>query len=169
VTAGLDLDWTFVEWLTVIGFPLVLLGIAARGAQTAAVAAQTAVERTERRLADNHLLLLIPQLGLYRRELDLAVDGPDRRETLRLLGEWPTLASELQGILERIDRETHKKLIRDLARSTTLTGKAKDAIIARREELEPATRAARSLVHAVSAESSKIVGTMKAYVEDPSK
>ncbi len=136
---------------------------AAKGAETTAQATKEAVERTEKRIADNHLLILIPQMSLYRRELDLAVDRPDRQETLRLLGDWPTLASELQGILQRVDSVGHSKLIKDLERSTKLTGKAKDAIISKRDQLEPATSVARQLITEISASSSKIVGEMKAF------
>jgi hypothetical protein len=100
---------------------------------------------------------------LYRRELDLAVDRPDRQETLRLLGEWPRHASELQGILERVDADGHARLITNLGRSTRLTGKAKDAIIGRQQELEPATRTVRQVITDVCAASAKIVGGMKAF------
>lgn len=119
--------------------------------------------RAERRIADNQLLLMIPRMTSFRRDLDLAVDRDNRDEALKLLGEWPVLASELQGILEQIDAEEHTKLVQDLKQSSKLTGKAKDAIIARNKELVPVTERARGVINEICSQSSKIVGTMKAF------
>lgn len=137
----------------------------AGAADTAAKAAEAAARRAERRIADNQLLLMIPEMNGFRRELDLAVDRGSRDDTLRLLGGWPALASQLQAILERIDPEGHKKLTDDLRRSGKLTGKAKNSIIAGNEDLIPATEKARELIDEICSESSKIVGTMKAFTE----
>jgi hypothetical protein len=82
---------------------------------------------------------------------------------LRLLGDWPTLASELQGILEHMDSDGHSKLIDDLQRSSKLTGKAKDSIITEKAELVVATSRARVMITDTCASASKIVGTMKAF------
>lgn len=167
------MHYNLAEWLTIVGFPLTLLGVliaigearssrtAASGARVSAEAAQEAAERAERRIGDNQLLLMIPQMSIFRRELDLAVDRPDRQETLRLLGDWPTLASELQGVLARLDAEVHTKLIGDLRRSVRLTGKAKDAIIAEKAEIVSATSKARELIHETCGSASIIIGAMK--------
>jgi hypothetical protein len=182
-------DQNVAEWLTIVGFPATLVGVAvaiqqaskarrkagdakmaagdantaAGDANMAAKAAEAAARRAERRIADNQLLLMIPQMSGFRRDLDLAVDQQNRQDTLRLLGGWPILASELQGILERLNPDGHKKLIGDLRRSGKLTGKAKNSIIAGNEDLVPATESARELIDEICSESSTIVGTMKAF------
>jgi hypothetical protein len=67
-------------------------------------------------------------------------------------------------MLERIDPDGQRKLIDDLSRSSRLTGKAKNSIIARNEDLVPATEKARALIGGICSESGKIVGTMKAFI-----
>ena len=168
--------WNLPEWLTVVGFPL---AIAAFGigwqqlreaksqsvaAATAAQAAQSAIERTERHLADNHLLLLIPQLQLLRRDLDDAILGAKRQETIRYLGDWLVVASDVQAILQRRGSSAPQELINNLQRSAKLTGDAKDNIIARKESPVIATREVRPLITKICASSSRIIGEMKAFV-----
>jgi hypothetical protein len=174
-------DWGLPEWLTVVGFPLVVVALwlgylqlreaqkqssaaalAARGAGASADAAKTAIERTEQHLADNHLLLLIPELQQVRTDLDIAVDKGHREEALRLLSAWLRVASDVQAILER-QRGGHSSLIAELEKSAKMTGRAKDELIARQKDLEPATRELRGLITSICASALRIVGEMKAF------
>jgi hypothetical protein len=173
--------WSLPDWLTIVGFPLVLLGLAlgysqlretqrqsaagalaAQAASTSADEARMAIERTEQHLADNHLLLLIPELQQLRTNLDLAVDQGNREETIRLLGSWLRVASDVQAILERQPSQ-RRALIKELEKSAKMTGQAKDELIARQKNLEQATRDIRSLITSICASALRIVGEMKAF------
>jgi hypothetical protein len=172
------LGWTLPDWLTVVGFPLAISAFAVgwqqlreakRQSVAAAVAAQaakTAIERTERHLADNHLLILVPELQLLRRDLDDAILGGRQQETIRYLGDWLSVASDVQAILQRRGASAPQQLIDDLQRSAKLTGDAKDNLISREQTPEEATRAVRPLITEICASSMRIIGEMKAFARD---
>jgi hypothetical protein len=174
-------DWGLPDWLTVVGFPLAMVALwlgylqlrearkqssaaalAARGAETSADAARSAIERTEQHLADNHLLLAIPELQQVRTDLDVAVDKGEREDAIRLLSAWLRVGSDVQAILER-QQPGHSALIAELEQSTRMTGQAKDELIARQKDLEPATRELRGLITSICASALRIVGEMKAF------
>ena len=69
----------WVDWVSVIGLPLTLLGLfltwqQARNASTAAQAAEKAVSRTERQIRASQILVLVPQLRSTVAELETAIE-----------------------------------------------------------------------------------------------
>jgi hypothetical protein len=184
--------WTLPDWLSVVGFPTVILGlwlafrqgtdakaaadqsreaaVAARDASAAArqnaQAAKEAIERTERRLSETHLLLAIPELDRVRTELESGVMNARRRDVLRALGDWGHTATDVLAILEHTDADRHRQLISDLERSAVITGQAKNDIIAKRTDLEPGTREAREIIGVVCASAGRIVSGMKTFLRE---
>lgn len=175
-------DWNLPEWLSVIGFPAVGLGLllawrqandirelakAARdGADSAAAAAQAAeraISRTEARIADQNLLMLLHQVHKIADSLDLA---PRPEDVLRVCSEWISLASELKGLISGTD-PTHN-LIEPLSASIEMAGVTKNAIIEKREDPAMASRELREALVEIRSSASMIVGRMRAYtLEEP--
>jgi hypothetical protein len=179
--------WSLPDWLTVIGFPLVGLGLvlawrhiaeikravsaaeagakaaqaAAEEARQAAIAAREATIRTEQKIADQNLLMLISQAQRLAENLDRATSAEDG---VRLCSEWIGVASELQGILQAGTVE--KQLVDLLERSISAAGDAKNAIIESNQEVNLATAALRHELIQVRAASSRIMGRMRAYTGD---
>src|SRR4051794_8187721 len=97
------LAWSIPDWFSVVGLPLALAGlfIAWREVQktkTPAEAARDAVADTQRHLADNHLLLLIPRLLQAGREVEHAVRRPDRDSAQKELAAWRELAVQVRTL-----------------------------------------------------------------------
>jgi hypothetical protein len=116
------LSW--VDWLSVGGFPLALLGIyfawqEARKATSAATAARLAVDRTQRQLRANQLLVLVPQLRWISTELEQSINDDDRDLAGRNLHNWRWQAGHVHGILSAAD-PAEKKLLKTLQDSVGL-------------------------------------------------
>jgi hypothetical protein len=96
-----------MQWWDVaslVGVSATLLGLAltfrqARLARTAADATRLAIRDTEKLLARNSLLVLLPQLSLVEREIDLAVPRDDRAMLTYLMSVWKAHAGQLRGLL----------------------------------------------------------------------
>jgi hypothetical protein len=115
-------DWTLAEWLTIVGFPGVAIGLvlawrqikdteaastaakvgahaaqtAAEQAREAALAARAAVRDTQHKLANQNVLLMIAQVQRLADDLERDVNEQD---ALRLASEWVGAAGELHGML----------------------------------------------------------------------
>jgi hypothetical protein len=182
--------WSLPEWLTVIGFPAVGFGLflawrhiseiqraadaaergakaaqsAAEEARQAAVAAREATARTERKIADQNLLMLISQAQRLADDLDRAAAPADG---MRLCSEWIGTASELQGILQAANADdspvSEKSLVDLLQDSIEAAGQAKNAIIDLNQGVPVATTELRHQLIEVRAASSRILGRMRAY------
>jgi hypothetical protein len=87
--------------LTVAGFGIAIWQLV-RTAR-ASEATKIAVERTERRMALNHLLVLLPQFRILEHDLDAAADGNDRNLAMRTLVSFNYLSSEIAGLLTNQD------------------------------------------------------------------
>jgi hypothetical protein len=167
--------WNLADWFSIVGLPLALVGLwlsyqqvvsaksEATAAKDMATATRDAIKRTEQHLADNHILLVVPELRQIGQDLDSAVDKADRDGTIRALRAWLALSGDLEGLLERADPGTFQPLIEQLRDSVIAAGAAKDDLIARAGELEPSTREARRMVTNVGAHAGKIVGGMRAF------
>jgi len=57
------------------------------------------MQRTEKRMVYNHILVLIPQFRLLEVHLDEAAETDDRRLAIRTLVAFSQLASEVAGLL----------------------------------------------------------------------
>jgi hypothetical protein len=78
-----DVRW--FDWLGAAGFALTVVGFYITWRQItktrgAAEAATTAAGATQRQLASNQLLILVPQLRWIASELDAAIEGEDGDE-----------------------------------------------------------------------------------------
>jgi hypothetical protein len=203
-----QIEWNLPEWLTVVGFPLVLVGLvlaglqgrdtkrvaydastaaresrrasegsalaadsaraSAESARVSADAARAAIERTERNLADNHMLILIPQLHALARDFDVAQEAQSREAILAVLSAWVGVASELLGLLEADDSE-EAELMRRLDQSASRTSEAKNALIGDKAEIKMATTGLSATYSEVYFQSAKVIGRMRAFSRDRSK
>jgi hypothetical protein len=207
--------WTFPDWLTLIGFPLVGVGlflawrhateikktaeeagraatsgleaaeaardgsesskaaavaakggadaarVAAEQARDAAAAAREAISRTEKKLSDQNLLMLIGQVQIVLGELDRAQSGDDWD---RVASEWIDVAGELDGMLK--SGGSHKDLLGLLEPSISAAGDLKNAIYEREEDPEMAAIPLRNQLTLVRAAASRIMGHMRVSIQE---
>jgi hypothetical protein len=121
-----DLGW--VDWVSVIGLPLTLLGLfltwqQARNASTAAQAAEKAVSRTERQIRASQILVLVPQLRSTVTELETAIEKGSSFFARRQLDSWRWQASNIHGILSQ-DSTAERRILKNLTRSVGLAAAA---------------------------------------------
>ena len=168
-------SWTVPDWLTVIGFPSALAALVigamqlsqakeqSEAAARAAAAAETAILRTEKHLADVQLVSLLHEISTTQRELDTAVTNDNREDTIRHLGEYGRLSAEALAILEKRAHAGGGLIVSTLREATSIVGDAKNEIIAGERGPEVATRNARTHIGIVAGESIRILGAMKAF------
>lgn len=98
-------DASTLQWaslaITALGFTGTIWQIVR--AAKASEETRDAVQRTEHRMALNHLLVLLPQLRVLESDLDAAAEDNDRHMTRRALATYSHVASEVAGILEQQD------------------------------------------------------------------
>lgn len=135
--AQAKIDLTLVaEWASVVG----LLGVIATfiqllRTQGSVKAARAAIDRTEKHLALNQVLVLLPQLQKLEGDLDVAVSAGAREAVIRHLVEWRRLASEVAGLIEaqayadptRVDQLQASAVTAAVTKSQ-LTGTARDIV-----------------------------------------
>jgi hypothetical protein len=161
-------DWTLPDWFAVVGFPLGVLGLVAawrqlRGTRSAAEAAQTATERTEQHLADNHLLLLIPRLVQASRDLEQAVRNDERDTAVTLIASWRDVAVQVRTLVEAQagGRSDLRALI---DRAIALIPPAEDALSDTGTDAKTGTHHARDRIRDAVDEANKIVTERMAFV-----
>lgn len=84
--------------VTAVGFTVAVYQL--RRTANATEATERAVERTEYRMALNHLLVLVPQFMIVESELDVSADENDRRLAIRALQSWTRVGSQAAGLLK---------------------------------------------------------------------
>lgn len=94
----------WLDWLTIAGFVLTLAGLyltwrQARDATGAANAASRAVQRTQKQIRSNQLMVLIPQLTWIANEVDWAIERENFDVVRRFLNSWRQHAGNVHGIL----------------------------------------------------------------------
>jgi hypothetical protein len=99
---------TWVDWLTVAGLPLALVGLyvtwrQARNAANSAKAAQAAIESTELKIRIKQLMILIPQLRWIAAELEEAINAQSEAAARKQLDSWRWQAGNIRGILSAAD------------------------------------------------------------------
>lgn len=124
---------TWIDWITVAGVPLALVGLyltwrQARNAANSAKAAQDAVISAERKIRSKQLLILIPQLRWTVIELENAITVSDRTGARRQLDSWRWQAGNIQGILTAADPE-EIKILQGLQKSVSLARVAGSALL----------------------------------------
>ena len=121
-------DWLGVADLgvTVIGFGVAIWQLVRTA--NATVATRQAVERTEKRMAINHLLVLLPQFRIVEGELDRAAEEDDRQLACRALVSYAHYASEAAAILSS-QNNADQTLVTELRSSSREASRAKGIII----------------------------------------
>lgn len=121
-------DWLGMAGLTVsvIGFGVAIWQLVRTA--NASVATRKAVERTEKRMALNHLLVLLPQFRILENDLDRAAEDNDRQLARRALVSYAHFASEVAAILQGQDR-VEQSLLVDLKSSAREASTAKATLI----------------------------------------
>lgn len=94
----------------------------------ASVATAEAIDRTETRLAQNQMLLLLPQFLVIENDLDFAAENGDRGLARRSLVNCRNVASELAAILEDYE-SADAEAIANLRSASRTASVAKSALI----------------------------------------
>ena len=131
--AWYQLSW--VDWVSVGGLPLALIGlyltwVQAKNAAKAAEAAREAVLETEHRIRINQLMVLIPQLRWTVSELESAISSYNSSQVRRQLESWRWQASNIYGMLEAV-APAEARTLRILQQSVGLARSAGAALIAK--------------------------------------
>ena len=132
---------------------------AAEEARNAATQAREAIGRTEKKLADQNVLMLIGQVQTVIDELDRADTD---KEMIRIAGVWIETSSQLDGLLQA--GSIHEELIPLLGPSVATAGNLKNAIILERKDVQMAATPLRNELTAIKAASSRIMGRMRAHI-----
>ena len=121
-------DWIGVAGLvvSVVGFVIAIWQLVRTANATKAT--KEAVERSEKRMAINHLLVLLPQFRLIENDLDVAAQDDDKGLARRSLVAYAHFAAEVATILQNQDR-VDQTLITDLRTSATQASQAKATLI----------------------------------------
>lgn len=126
---------TWVEAVGLIGVLATLVGLyltwgqardaklQAAAAKTAADAASGAMDRAQRQLRSNQILVLIPQLRWVAQELDAAIEAGDRGMTRRHLDSWRNQAGHINGVLLD-DSAAKRKILKAIQDSVALATEA---------------------------------------------
>jgi hypothetical protein len=143
-----SLPW--VDWITVAGLPLALVGLCvtwwqARKAANSAKAAQDAIVATERKIRSKQLMVLIPQLRWIVSELENAITTNDRKAARRQLESWRWQAVNIQGILTVTDPE-EINILETLQESVVLARVAGSALLDERNSILSRCSKARASV-----------------------
>lgn len=144
---------TWVDWITVAGLLLTLVGLyitwrQARNAANAAKAAQDAIIATERTIRSKQLMVLIPQLRWIVSELETAITTNDRKGARRQFDSWRWQASNIQGILTVADPE-ESAILRGLQESVSLARVAGAALLDEKSTIFSRASKARTSIVAV--------------------
>jgi hypothetical protein len=102
-------------------------GLQAREAKVAAEAASSAIDRTQRQLRANQMLVLIPQLRWLAQELDTAIAAGDSAMTRRHLDGWRWQAGHVSGLL--LDAKAERRILRALQESVALATEATNSLL----------------------------------------
>jgi hypothetical protein len=121
-------DWLGVAGLavSVVGFGIAIWQLIRTA--NASVATRKAVERTEKRMALNHLLVLLPQFRLLENDLDFAAQEDDRPLARRSLISYAHFAAEVATILQGQDGIS-EVLITELRGSASHATRTKASLI----------------------------------------
>lgn len=117
--------------ITAIGFSITIWQLIRTA--NASEASVEAIKRTERRMALNHLLVLLPQFQTIENDLDHAIDVNDRRWAMRALVNCKNVSSEVAAMLEGQD-SVDQEIIRTLRVLSRDASSAKSALVSEPDE-----------------------------------
>jgi hypothetical protein len=130
ITHWWQVSW--VAWFEVAGGLATITGLyltwrQAKKAKIAAEAASSAMDRTQRQLRANQMLVLIPQLRWLAQELDAAIAADDGAMTRRHLDGWRWQAGHVHGLL--LDANAERRILRALQESVALATEATSSLL----------------------------------------
>jgi hypothetical protein len=121
------------------------------------------VEETQRHLAQNHILTLLPQLQWIEQDLEAAVKDDNRDMCLYLVAVWRRQAGTLRGILDD-DLAPHQALASAIDNTLELSGNTKTGL---REATKPILVVTKSLMKSIASVTSAaavLSGSMASHV-----
>lgn len=155
---------SWVDWAQAAGVLIALVGLAltfwqARGAKNnaheagiraseakaAAEATTAAVDRTQRQLRANQVLVLLPQLRWLAHELDSAIANDDRDLARRQLDNWRWQAGHANGLLTEIT-PSPRKILRALQDSVALATEATTTLMKQEKAVMESCEPARGAI-----------------------
>ncbi len=141
---------TWVDWITVAGLPLALVGLyltwrQARKAANSAKAVQDAIESTELKIRTKQLMVLIPQLRWIAVELEDAINTQSGAGARKQLDSWRWQAGSIRGILSAADPD-EIQILKGLQQSVGLARVAGSALLEGRPVSSACTKARASIV-----------------------
>ena len=121
-------DWLSLagQVVSVIGFGVAIWQLMRTA--NASIETKKAVERTEQRMALNHLLVLLPQFRQLENDLDHAAQEDDRPLARRTLVSYAHFATEVAAILQGQDK-VDESLVTELRSTARDASRAKGALI----------------------------------------
>ena len=132
------------DWFGVFGSAVSILGVPF--AVYRILRTHEIVRATERHLASQELIRLLPELRSAEVRIDAAIADGERETAISSLLLWRSHANRLQGLLA--DDVEHAALVAALRTSVSLASDAKNALVKMKpptpEAVERATRAFRS-------------------------
>lgn len=164
-------DWSTLDWLSIVGLVLALVGIGIAifqisQATSAAEAAKNASEATQIHLADNHLLLLIPVLSQACKDLTRAASADDRQGAAGYLDAWRETAVKVRALIQAKSTQSGDiDLIQEIGFAIALMAPAHDALNDPNQAAYDGTRHVRSRIQAATDQANQIVAEKMAFVE----
>lgn len=165
---------SYADWanhVSVIGFPLAVVGFGAtlfqlKRTRRSAEAAATAASGAQAQFANNHLLVLLPQLQRIENDLTSAARGRNVDLLLHHLDAWRWEAGQLSSLLVQADRGA--KVLPLLQESVTLASVAKKRLLTDRADLLGSTEQVRDSVSEVTDAFGGLVADLTATLtQDP--
>jgi hypothetical protein len=153
------------EWASIVGAAGVFIALGQLVRTKRAVTAATeAIERADKSLAANQVLVLLPQLQKLEPDLDAAVAAEAREAVLRHLAEWRRLATELDGLV-RNQPYAEANALNQLRASAVAAATAKSQLLNTDRDLVTGTNAVRREVAEACAYIGTLSGHLRAYSE----
>lgn len=154
------------SWVTIFTGPLAVVGLALAWSQLrrtadAAEATQLAVEKTARGMALYQLLILIPEMQQFEAALDAAVNEPDDKRAIDLLGAWRKTGTEVHGLLDSRPNKD-QELLELLQESFVDAYSAKSDLMTGSNEALHATEKVRETIGKVTVRLGYLSGQLRA-------
>lgn len=147
--------------VTVVGFVVAISQL--RRTESTAAATRRAVERTEERIAVNHLLVVLPQFRMLVQDLDAAAEENDRKLAMRTLVAWTHLANEVASMLAGVDESFFDYVLRLRASAKDGTETKADLISYPKRSVKVTTKDFRRSFGELTAEVSGLTGQIRLH------
>jgi hypothetical protein len=154
---------TLAEWASIVGLAGVVLAIVQLfRAQSTLDATRTAINRTERHLALNQLLVLLPQLQKLEGDIDIAVESGAREAVIRQLVEWRRLATEIHGLIDGHELSDPDRT-KQLQQSATTAAVTKIQLVGTQRNVKNTTETVREEIATACEYAASLSARLRAY------